>query len=51
MNKERALEVAIELAKSAIESPSNSVKVYPNKTSAEDVAAFIQTLTDRLTSM
>lgn len=51
MTKDRALEAAINLAKSAIESPSSNLAVYPNKESAESVADFIEALAARLSSM
>lgn len=51
MEKEKALEVAIELAKAAISTSSSDFSVYPTDKSGESVADFIEALTKRLTAM
>lgn len=51
MNKETALEAAIELAKVAVGSSSENLNVYPSKDSGNSVADFIEVLTERLSAM
>lgn len=48
MDKIQAQALAVELAKIAVGSPSGSLSVYPNTQSANDIADFIESLTDRL---
>ena len=48
MEKERAKEIAIELAKAAIESPAGGAIFYINSDSADHIADFIERLTNRL---
>lgn len=50
MNKHEAQAIAIELAKIALANIGGNSTVYPSKSSANDVADFIETLTDRLTT-
>ena len=51
MNKETAVEYALSLAKAAIENSTERLPFYPNATSANDTADFIEKLVERLTSM
>lgn len=51
MEKEKALEIAIELAKIAAGSSSSNLSVYPSKDARNSVADFIETLMNRLTAM
>lgn len=48
MDKFQAQAIAIELAKIAVGSPSGSISVYPNTENANNIADFIETLTNRL---
>lgn len=48
MTKLEAKMIAIDLAKTAILSPTGNVSVYPCEDTACNVADFIETLTNRL---
>ena len=50
MTRDEAKIAAIELAKAAMSSDAGTVSVYPNSTSANEVADFIDTLIVRLTT-
>ena len=50
MTEKQARMIAIEFAKAAIESPSGGATFYFNAKSADDIADFIEKLTERLTS-
>ena len=51
MEKEKALEIAIELAKAALSASTSTAAVYPTDKSGKDVADFIEALTNRLTAI